>query len=212
MTNQTTTVEKLRGLPWSIAANVANTVFSQFTFFGSVFPLFLGELGFSKSQMGFLFSLMPFCGVIAPLIAPATLRFGYKNTYMVFWGTRKIVTTLLLLTPWILAMFGAPVALLFISTITAVFALCRAIAETARVPWVQEYVPNAVQGKYTAMRNIFTSLAGFVSVWVAGLVLGRSLWQQTGYALRPEFACADASPVVADPSAHAGHALCGLDN
>jgi hypothetical protein len=45
-----TTVEKLRGLPWSISANVANTIFVQFTFFGSVFPLFLSELGLSKSQ------------------------------------------------------------------------------------------------------------------------------------------------------------------
>ncbi len=72
MSNQPTTVDKLRGLPWSIAANVANTIFPQFTFFGSVFPLFLNELGFSKSQMGFLFSLMPFCGVIAPIIAPFT--------------------------------------------------------------------------------------------------------------------------------------------
>jgi hypothetical protein len=35
-----TTVEKLRGLLWSIAANVANAIFCQFTFFGSVFPLF----------------------------------------------------------------------------------------------------------------------------------------------------------------------------
>ena len=174
MTNHPTTVEKLRGLPWSIAANVANTVFSQFTFFGSVFPLFLAELGFSKSQMGFLFSLMPFCGLIAPFIAPATVRFGYKNTYMVFWGTRKIFTALLLLTPWILATLGAHIALLFISAITAIFAICRAVAETARVPWVQEYVPNAMQGKYTALSNIYTSLAGFLSVLVAGYVLGQA--------------------------------------
>lgn len=80
MTNQPTTIEKLCGLPWSIAANVANTIFSQFTFFGSVFPLFLSELGFSKSQMGFLLSLMPFGGLLAPSIAPAMARFGYKNT------------------------------------------------------------------------------------------------------------------------------------
>ena len=172
--NQPTTVDKLRGLPWSISANVANAIFCQFTFFGSVFPLFLSELGFSKSQMGFLFSLMPFCGLIAPLIAPATLRFGYKNTYMTFWGIRKIVTALLLLTPWLLITFGPAVGLLAISTITAVFALCRAIAETARVPWVQEFVPGSVQGKYTAMSNIFTSLAGFLSVLVAGYVLGQA--------------------------------------
>jgi Na+/melibiose symporter-like transporter len=169
-----TTVEKLRGLPWSISANVANTIFCQFTFFGSVFPLFLSELGFSKSQMGFLFSLMPFCGLVSLFVAPAAARFGYKNFYMTFWGIRKIFTALLLLTPWVLAAYGLQAALILITAITAVFALCRALAETARVPWVQEFVPGAVQGKYTATSNIFTSLAGFLSVAVAGYVLGQA--------------------------------------
>ena len=172
--HQLTTVEKLRGLPWSISANVANTVFVQFTFFGSVFPLFLSQLGLSKSQMGFLFSLMPFCGLLALFLAPAAARFGYKNFYMVFWGTRKIFTAMLLFTPWVLASFGAQGALIFVSVITTVFAVCRAAAETARIPWVQEYVPGAMQGKYTATSNIFTSLTGFLSVAVAGYILGLS--------------------------------------
>jgi MFS family permease len=167
-----TTVAKLRGLPWSIAANVANTVYCQFTFFGSVFPLFLSELGLSKSQMGLLFSLMPFGGLVSPLVAPAAARFGYKNFYMVFWGIRKIVTALLLLTPWVLASFGLQGALVFVTAITLTFALCRALAETARVPWVQEFVPASTQGKFTATNNIFTSLAGFLAVAVAGYVLG----------------------------------------
>lgn len=171
---QLTTVEKLRGLPWSIAANVANTVYCQFTFFGSVFPLFLSQLGLSKGQMGFLFSLMPFCGLLAPLLAPAAARVGYKNFYMIFWGTRKTFTAFLLLTPWVLGAFGVQGALVFVSAITAVFAISRAAAETARVPWVQEYVPGAMQGKYTATNNIFTSLAGFLAVAVAGYVLGLS--------------------------------------
>lgn len=174
MTRELTTVEKLRGLPWSIGANVTNTIYCQFTFFGSVFPLFLSELGLSKSQMGFLFSLMPFCGLISLLIAPATARFGYKNTYMTFWGIRKIFTAFLLFTPWVLTSFGLQAALFFVAGITAVFAICRAVAETARIPWVQEYVPPAVQGKYTATSNIFTSLAGFLAVAVAGYVLGRT--------------------------------------
>ena len=169
-----TMVEKLRGLPWSIAANVTNTIYCQFTFFGSVFPLFLSQLGLSKSQMGFLFSLMPFCGLLAPFLAPAAARFGYKNFYLVFWGTRKVFTAFLLLTPWVLGVFGVQGALVFVSVITAIFAICRAAAETARVPWVQEYVPAAMQGKYTATNNIFTSLAGFFSVAVAGYVLGQS--------------------------------------
>ncbi|RIK43271.1 MAG: hypothetical protein DCC55_06205 [Chloroflexi bacterium] len=172
--HELTMVEKLRGLPWSIAANVANTIYCQFTFFGSVFPLFLSQLGLSKGQMGFLFSLMPFCGLLAPFLAPVAARFGYKNFYMVFWGTRKTFTAFLLLTPWVLAAFGVQGALIFVSVITAIFAISRAAAETARVPWVQEYVPGATQGKYTATNNIFTSLAGFLSVAVAGYVLGLS--------------------------------------
>ncbi|MEZ4556541.1 MAG: hypothetical protein R2854_08860 [Caldilineaceae bacterium] len=39
--SQATTVEKLRGLPWSMAGNAANVVFVKLTFFGSVFVLFL---------------------------------------------------------------------------------------------------------------------------------------------------------------------------
>ena len=99
MASEPTTIEKLRGIPWSIATFAANTFFVQFTFFGSVFPLFLAELGLSKGQMGFLFSLMPFLGLIAPFIGPWTARFGYKRTFLTFFGVRKIFTVMLLATP-----------------------------------------------------------------------------------------------------------------
>jgi hypothetical protein len=82
--SEPTTVEKLRGLRWSIASNAANTVFVQFTFFGSIFVLFLNALGLSKTQMGFVLSLVPFFGLIALFVAPATARWGYKRTYLIF--------------------------------------------------------------------------------------------------------------------------------
>lgn len=174
-TSEPTTIEKLRGIPWSIATFAANTFFVQFTFFGSVFPLFLAELGLSKGQMGFLFSLMPFLGLIAPFIGPWTARFGYKRTFLTFFGMRKIFTILLLLTPWIQSMYGSQATLIFVSFIVAAFAVCRSVAETARIPWAQEYVPRAMQGKYTATNNFFTSLAGFGAVGVASYVLGLNL-------------------------------------
>ena len=86
-----TTTEKMRGLPWSLAANAANSVFAQFTFFGSVFVLFLSELSISNTQIGFLLSLFPFMGLVALFIAPTVARFGYKRTYITFWGLRKHV-------------------------------------------------------------------------------------------------------------------------
>ena len=64
-----TNVEKLRGLPWGIAWSVTNSVFATYTFFGSIFVLFLNVVGLDKSQIGSLLSLLPFFGIIAVFIA-----------------------------------------------------------------------------------------------------------------------------------------------
>ena len=94
-----TTVEKLRALPWSILSNATNTIFSQFTWFGSTFVLFLSYLNMDKTQIGFLLSLIPFAGLVALFISNWVARFGFKRTYVVFFGLRKVVTIGLLATP-----------------------------------------------------------------------------------------------------------------
>lgn len=166
-----TTVEKLRGLPWSIFANCANTVFAQFTFFGSVFVLFLSTLGMNKTEVGFMLSLIPFSGLVALFIAPAVARFGYKRTYITFFGLRKVVTIGLLLTPWVAVQFGPRGLLTYVILVTAIFALARSVAEVGVYPWLQEYIPNAVRGKYSATNSIYTTLVGLAAVAVAGYVL-----------------------------------------
>lgn len=170
-----TTTEKMRGLPWSLAANAMNSVFAQFTFFGSVFVLFLSELSISNTQIGFLLALFPFMGLVAPFIAPAVARFGYKRTYVTFWGLRKVITAFLLLVPWVVVQFGQQAAALFITFITAGFGLCRAIAETGYYPWIQEFVPGSIRGKYSATNNVISSLASVAAVAVATYVLGLAL-------------------------------------
>ncbi|NJN81622.1 MAG: MFS transporter [Caldilineaceae bacterium] len=174
-TAEPTNVEKLSGLPWSIASNAANTVSVQFTFFGSVFILFLSELGLSKTQMGFLLSLLPFFGLVALFVAPAVTRFGYKRTYITFFGLRNVTVFFLLLTPWVLSLYGEQATTIFVGVIVAVFAMFRAVGVTGNFPWIQEYVPDSVRGKYTATSNVFTTLTGFVAVSTAGFVLGRAI-------------------------------------
>lgn len=169
-----TTVAKLRGLRWNTLADSANTVFVQFTFFGSVFVLFLSQLGLNKSQIGLMLSFFPFAGLIAPFIAPRVARFGYKRTFLTFWTARKGFTLLLLLIPAVIGRFGFNAALLFLAIIVAGFALCRAIAETGKYPWTQEYVPNHMRGKYSAVANVFVTLTGLIAVAVAGFVLERT--------------------------------------
>ncbi|MEZ4867514.1 MAG: MFS transporter [Caldilineaceae bacterium] len=172
MSNQPTMVAKLRGLRWSVTLNAANTVFTQFTYFGSAFVLFLDLLGLSKSDIGFVLSLIPFSNLLAIVLAPATARFGYKRTFVLFFGLRKLVTALLLLTPWVVAQWGAGAAFAFVASVVALFATFRTVEETAYYPWYQDFVPNAVRGKYTAASNVATALVGAISVSVAGWVIG----------------------------------------
>lgn len=172
MQKEPTTVEKLRGLRWSIALNSANTVFVQFTYFGSAFVLFLDRLGLSKADIGFILSLVPFSNLLAIWIAPIAARYGYKRTFIIFFGLRKLVTFFLLLTPWVVAQFGAGAAFAFVAGVVGLFAASRTVEETAYYPWYQEFVPNAVRGKYTANSTIATALVGVLSVAVAGWVIG----------------------------------------
>ena len=112
--DELTNIEKMRGLRWGVAETAANTVFVQLVFFGSVFVLFLNELGLNKSQIGLLLSFFPFFGVIAIFIAPWVARFGYKRTFITFWTLRKFITMLLLLVPWVLDEFGSQATLFFV--------------------------------------------------------------------------------------------------
>ena len=169
-----TTVEKMRGLPWSIGGDVANTIFAQFTFFGSVFVLFLNALGLSKGQIGLFLSFLPFAGLIALVIAPRVARFGYKRTFLTFWTLRKTVTAFLVFTPLVYANFGEQTAVIYAGAIVIGFALCRAIGETGKYPWTQEFVPNHVRGKYSALDNLFTTIFGIIAVAVAGFVIERN--------------------------------------
>lgn len=171
MQKEPTTVEKLRGLRWSIALNSANTVFVQFTYFGSAFVLFLDRLGLSKADIGFILSLVPFSNLLAIWIAPIAARYGYKRTFVIFFGLRKLVTFFLLLTPFVVSRFGAGAAFAFVAGVVGLFAAFRTVEETSYYPWYQEFVPNAVRGKYTANSTIATALVGVVSVAVAGWVI-----------------------------------------
>ncbi len=171
MLSEPTTVEKLRGLPWSVATNAANQVFSQFTFFGSVFILFLDTLGLSKSAIGLILAFVPLSGLLAPIVAPYTARYGYKRVFVLFYALRKVVSAGLLLTPLVYLAWGVDAVFVYMVGLVATFSIVRAIEETAYFPWVQEFVPNSVRGKYSATSNIATAFTGFVAVWVGGYVL-----------------------------------------
>jgi len=173
-TPEITTTEKIRRLPWNIALNATNNIFAQLTFFGSAFLLFLNELGASSTQIGVLLSLLPFLGVIALFIAPAVARFGYKRTFLTFFGIRKFIAAGLLLVPWVNEQYGLNAAMTLISAIMLGFSLCRAVAETALYPWASEYIPDSMRGKQSAMNDMVSRLTGIAAIALGGYILSLS--------------------------------------
>ena len=162
-----------RYMGWFLLSHGFNAVFYMLTFGSSVFVLWLADLGLSKDRIGFMLSLFPYCGLIAPFITSAVTRFGLKRTYMVFYGARKFVILLMLAAPWILQRFGAAVLFAYVAGVIFVFAMCRAIAETAYYPWSREFVPDAVRGRVAGMSNVVVSLTSAVAMLLASAVLAR---------------------------------------
>jgi Na+/melibiose symporter-like transporter len=168
-----TDMQRARQLPWLIAGDVLTSVFCSLTVFGSVFILFLSELGLDKTRIGLLLSVIPFCGLVSPLVASQVARFGFKRTFVLFWGARKVIVGFLLLTPAVLAAFGTQGAFAWVGGIIVIFALCRAIAETGVFPWMQEVVPNSIRGKFAAVDGVLGTLATMAAVAVASYLIGR---------------------------------------
>lgn len=164
--------EKLRRLPWALAGSTANTIFNTLVISGSVFILFISQLGLSKTQIGFLMSLFPFAQLISLFILPKVARFGYKRTYLTFYGIRKVVAGFLIFAPWVLSRFGGQAVFFYVSTIILIYGLCRAIAETGMLPWKQEYIPRKIQGKFTAITSVCTTLGGLGALTFASYVIG----------------------------------------
>ena len=174
MNGELTNARKMRGLPWALAHCLGNSIFGYLTVFGSVFMLFLDAVGLNKQQMGLMVSFLPFCGLLALVVAPWVARLGYKRTFLTFYTLRKFVFALLIGLPWVVAWQGQRAAFFFVAAVVLVFAACRAIAETAQMPWVQEYVPDSVRGRFSGMSMTAYTVGGVIAMTFASAVLGMS--------------------------------------
>jgi len=170
--HQYTDAEKARALPWSLANSFLGGIFVLWTFSGSVFLLFLNELGLPKSQIGIILSLFPFCGLLALGFAPTAARLGWKRVFLCMYGIRKFVMAGLLLLPWLLLHAGYRAALAWLFGVIIVFAVLRSLAETALYPWEQQYVPNNIRGKFTGASSLLGFLANMTALFIAGTVIG----------------------------------------
>ncbi len=166
--------EKYRRLPWSLAHIALNNFFFTWTFGSAIFLLFLDELGLPKDQIGMLLSFFPFTGMLALGFGSLVAKWGRKRIYILGYGIRKPVMASLLLLPWLLVAAGRQAALVFLFAVILTVAVLRALAETGFIPWFQEFVPNAVRGKYASVNNILVTLTSGLALWIASRVIANN--------------------------------------
>ena len=177
-----TDLQRLHSLPWLIAGNTGLQAFCLLTFFGSMFVLFLNELGLDKTRIGFLLSLIPFAAVLAIFAAPWIARTGHKRITISCLVLRKCVTALLVLTPFVLTRYGPNLAFTWIAAIILIFAVLRSFAETAMYSWHSGLIPNQIRGKFGAINGILVHLISIIAALTVSFVvghftgLGRFLW------------------------------------
>ncbi len=170
--HETTDAEKIRAFPRYALFSATNVVFWYLTVAPSMLTLFLDSMGLDKIQIGGALALLPFCGLVAPFIAPWVSRAGPKRVFMTFWLVRNFVVALLLATPWVAARYGGQASLLFVLCVIGGFALCRAVGETGFYPWFQEIVPDSMRGKFSAANNVIGTVVAVIAVSLAGVFLG----------------------------------------
>ncbi|OQA00542.1 MAG: Major Facilitator Superfamily protein [Planctomycetes bacterium ADurb.Bin412] len=173
MPKQITDIDKIRRLPWLALGTLTVNIFMVLAFSGSVFILFLNELGLNKTRIGFLLALIPLCQVLSLFIAPALARFGFKRAYLLFQILRNIAMCFILLTPWIVSRYSGEALFPWVATVIFLFSIGRAVSETAIWPWSQEMVPHRMRGKFIAVNNFITTLAVMITVLAAGFIIGR---------------------------------------
>ena len=160
-----------RHLSWVVAHGAFNQMFSILTYFGPVFVLFLSELGLPKTRIGFLLSLLPFCGPLALVVAPAVARAGVKRIFLVCWTSRTAVTALFLLVPWVVSRHSADVTFAFVTALVMAFAVFRAVGETAYYPWFQEMIPAPIRGRFNGVSSLFALIGTGICLVAASYVI-----------------------------------------
>ena len=165
--------EKIRRLPWAVCSDTLSGVYATLVL-GSVFILYLDEMGLAKTQIGVLQSLLHLVGPFGLFLAPFAARFGYKRTFLLFYGSRKLVIGLLIAAPWMSVHYGVDGVFWLVFGTMSIYSVCRVIGEIAIYPWRHEFVPDAVRGKLGAITTILNTLMALGSVTFASYIIRQS--------------------------------------
>ncbi len=168
-----TNTERMKRLPWWFATNMLDNVRISLIF-GPVIILFFDALKMDKAKIGLLLAFPLFFQVLSIFVVPLVEKLGYKQASLIFFGIRTLILFGLLLTPWLVRMFGLGWAFLWVAFIMLVFSMAFAVGTTAAGPWGQEVLPTNIRSKIIAINALLCGAVVICGTWFAGFWLSRS--------------------------------------
>ncbi len=145
---------------------------------GAPVILYAKELGASATILGIISALTPLLTIFQIPAARYIEHLGYKRFMLFGWSIRVVFIFFLALIP-LLGFLDAPTKVALVLCALFMFNLFRGISSGAWLPWITEIIPESLRSRYLAMDHIFLHLGGFLSMILAGLILGGapSAWQ-----------------------------------
>ena len=162
--------DKLRRIPFMYAFNALSMVALLCTV-NTPLALYAAELGVPKDRIGLLGGIMPFAQVLCIAFLPLIMQFGQRQISALAYGSRYIFLLPWLAAPLVLNRPDLVFWILFGSMVG--FSISRTLAETALIPWSQEYTPKHVRGRVSGITSLImlpVALLGslFVQLWLDG--------------------------------------------
>jgi MFS family permease len=119
----------------------------------------LKELGFPDSYFGYLWSMMAFFSMIAPMISSKFLKRGKEKKFMIISLALSAITTLFIILPkeWIFAIIILAISIFFIDLRTP-----------ASEVYFHRFIPSKLRATMGSMRSIIISLGAIMGSIVAG--------------------------------------------
>jgi MFS family permease len=128
---------------------------------GTPMVLFFKHHGASATLLGVLLALSPLLNILQIPAAKYVERVGYRSFMLKGWSTRSFFIVGVALVAWLPAtMVGPGWRLGLVLVLMTAFNAARGISSCGYLPWMTQWIPEGVRGRFLSRDQMATALAG----------------------------------------------------
>lgn len=151
--------------------SITNVTFMQCTLGGTLFGLYMAELGLNPARIGMLVALFPFMQILSLGGGLLAERMGFRRAFLLFFGSRKIAVMALAAAPWVVSWGSELASFLYVATFVSLFGILRSLGETALFPWQKEFIPDLFRGRVLGTASMSAAAASIIGMVIVAFIV-----------------------------------------